>query len=65
MVLYELPMGLQDATNRRWGERINKALGGAESTLSGIRGKNLTEIEANAGMAERLVIDLAVEEALQ
>ena len=36
MVLYQLPMGLRDATNRRWGEIINKALGDAESTLAGI-----------------------------
>ena len=65
MVLYQLPMGLQDATNRRWGERINKALGDAESTFSGIREKTSTNIEANSGMAERLVRDLAIEEALQ
>ena len=65
MVLYQLPMGLRDATNRRWGERINKALGDAESTLAGIQEKTFTKIEANAGMPERLVIDLAIEEALQ
>ena len=65
MVLYQLPMGLQDATNQRWGERINKDLGGAESTLAGIREKTFTKIEANAGMPERLVRDLAIEEALQ
>ena len=29
MVLYQLPMGLWDATNRRWGEIINKAIGNA------------------------------------
>ena len=57
-------MVLWDATNRRWGERINKALGGVESTL-GIREKNFTKIEAHTGMAERLVRDLAIEEALQ
>ena len=34
-------MGLRDATNRRWGEIINKALGGVESTLAGIWEKNL------------------------
>ena len=65
MVLYQLPMGLWDATNRRWGERINKALGDAESTLAGIREKTFTKIESNAGMSERLVRDLAIEEALQ
>ena len=65
MVLYQLPMGLRDATNRRWGGRINKALGDVESTLEGIREKTLTKIEAHAGMAERLVRDLAIEETLQ
>ena len=58
-------MGLRDETNRRWGERINKALGDAESTLAGIREKTFTQIEANAGMAEPLVRDLAITEALQ
>ena len=58
-------MGLRDATNQRLGERINKALGGAESALAGIREKNFTKIEANEGMAERLVRYLAIEEALQ
>ena len=61
MLLYQLPMGLWDATNRRWGGRINKALGDAESTLAGIWGKFFSKIEANAGMAERLVRDLVIE----
>ena len=65
MVIYQLAMGLRYATNRRWGERINKYIGDAESTLAGIREKNLHNIEANAGMAKRLVRDLAIEEALQ
>ena len=65
MVLYQLPMSLWDATNQRWGDRINKYLGGAEYTLSGIWEKKFTKIEANSGMAERLVRDLAIEEALQ
>ena len=56
-------MGLRDATNRRWGDIINKALGDGESTLEGIREKTFTKIEAHAGMAERLVRDLAIEEA--
>ena len=30
MVLYQLPMGLRDATNRSWGEILKKSLGGAE-----------------------------------
>ena len=47
------------------GERINKALGNAESTLVGIWKNIFTKIEACAGMAERLVRDLAIEEALQ
>ena len=51
MVLYQIPMGLRDASNQRWGERINKALGYAESTLVGIQEKIFTKIEANAGMA--------------
>ena len=37
MVIYKLPMGIWDATNRRWGGRINKDLWDAESTLAGIR----------------------------
>ena len=65
MVLYQLSMGIQDSTNWRWGERINKALGNSESTLARIRGKTFTKIEENAGIAERLVRDLAIEEALQ
>ena len=48
-----------------WGERINKTLGDSESSLAGIWGKTFTKIEAHAGMAEQLVIDLATEEALQ
>ena len=48
--------------------------GGVESTKifgmlnlpwQGFEKINFTKIEANAGMAERLVIDLAIEEALQ
>ena len=65
MVLYQRPMGLRDATNRRWGDRINKALGYVDPTLAGIREKIFTKIEAHTGMAERLVRDLAIEEALQ
>ena len=58
-------MGLQDATHRRWGERINKSLGNTGSTLAGIRGENIYKIEAYVGMAERLVRDLVIEEDLQ
>ena len=58
-------MGLRDANNWRWGDRSNEALGDVEYILEGIREKNFKKIEAHAGMAERLVRDLAVEEALQ
>ena len=58
-------MGIRDATNRRWGERINEALGDVESTLKGFEKKTFTKIEAHAGTAKRLVRDLSIEEALQ
>ena len=65
MVQYQLPMGIRDGTHRRGdGERNNKALGNTESTLTGIKKKHL-KIEAHSGMAERLVKDLEIEEALQ
>ena len=37
------PMVLWDANHRRGGERINKALGDAESTVEGIPKKNLSK----------------------
>ena len=52
-------MGLWDATHRG----IDKSLGDAESNLAGIQ--YFKKIEAYSGMAERLVRDLAIEEALQ
>ena len=58
-------MGLMNAAHRRGGERINKSIGNAESTLAGIQKKTFTKIEAYEGMVERLVRDLAIEEALQ
>ena len=58
-------MGLRYAINQRRGDRIQKILGDVESTLAGIRGKTFTKIEANEDMAERLVRNLAIEEALQ
>ena len=58
-------MGPRNAAPRRGGGRINKALGDAESTLVRIQKKTFTKIEAYAGMAERLVRDLAIEEDLQ
>ena len=58
-------MGIQDAAHRMGGGGgVNKALGNSESTLVGIR-KTIIKIEAYEGMAERLVRDLAIEEALQ
>ena len=50
---------------RGGGEGINEALGGVESALEGIRENKFTKIEANAGMSEQLVRDLAIGEALQ
>ena len=52
------------AVNRRGEDKINKSLGNAESTLAGVQNK-FTNIEAYAGMAERLVRYLAIEEDLQ
>ena len=46
------------------GGGVNEALGDSGSTLAGIR-VFFTKIEAYAGMAERLVRDLVIEEALQ
>ena len=47
------------------GKESTKLSGMLNLPWKGFEKKNLTEIEANAGMAERLVIDLALEEALQ
>ena len=58
-------MGLWGAAHRRGGGGVNKSLGNSESTLAGIREKTFTKIEAYAGMVERMVRDLAIEEALQ
>ena len=58
-------MVLWDANDRRGGERINKALGDAESTVEGIPKKPFPNIEAEAGMTERLVRYLTIEQALQ
>ena len=57
-------MGIRDSYHKREGERINKALGNFESTLAGIQ-IFFTKIEAYAGMVERLMRDLEIEEALQ
>ena len=58
-------MVLWDENDRRGGERINKSLGDAESTVEGIPKKPFPKIEAEAGMAERLVRYLAIEQAHQ
>ena len=47
------------------GGGVKKALGNAESTLTGIQKKVFTKIDAYEGMTERLVRYLEVEEALQ
>ena len=57
-------MGLRYATHRKGGDIINKALGNSESILAGIK-LFFTKIKAYAGIAERLVRDLAIEKALQ
>ena len=66
MVLYQLPMGLRDATNWWWGGgESTKLLGMLNLPRQGFEKKTFTKIEAHAGMAERLVRDLAIAEALQ
>ena len=65
MLQFQLPMGPRDAAHSRGGDRISKSLGNAESTLAGIWKKIFTKIEAYAGVLERLVRDLAIEEALR
>ena len=47
------------------GQEINKSLGVFESNLAGIWKEKLTKIQVHAGMADRLVRDLAIEETLQ
>ena len=47
------------------GDRINKVLENAESTLERIRKKTFTKVEEYAGTEERLVIYLEIEEAPQ
>ena len=64
MVQYQIPMSLQDAAHRGGGG-VNKDIGNSESTMTGIREKRYTKVEAYAGIAERLVRDLEIEEALQ
>ena len=47
------------------GREPTKLLGMLNIPWQGFEKKNFTKIEAYAGMAERLVRDLAIEEALQ
>ena len=65
MLQYQLPMGFGDADHRRWGGDNQQSYWECWSTLAGIRKYIFTKIEAYSGMAERLVRDLAIEEALQ
>ena len=58
-------MGLWGASDSRGGGGGQESLGGAESTLKGIREKQFTKIDAYASMAERLVRYLETEGALQ
>ena len=57
-------MGIRYTSHRMGRERIKKAFGNSESNLAGLR-NFFTKIEAYAGMVERLVRDLVIEEALQ
>ena len=63
MVHYQLTMDLCDAAHRRGGGST-KLLGMMNLPWQGFK-KTITKIEAHAGMAERLVRDLDIEEALQ
>ena len=58
-------MGLRDAIYRYGGcgGKTPNSLGCAKSSLEGIQ-KTFTKIEAHSGISERLVIDLAIEDAL-
>ena len=47
------------------GKESTKLLGMFNLTWMGFEKKSFTKIEAHAGMAEQLVRDLAIEEALQ
>ena len=58
-------MGLRDATNRSWGGGTKKLLGILNPPWQRFEKKTFTKIEVHAGMAKRMVRDLAIEEALQ
>ena len=65
MVQYKLPMGLRYAAHRRRGGRESKKLLGILNLPWQGFGMFFTKIEAYAGMVEQMVIDFAIEEALQ
>ena len=54
-------MGLWDETNR-WGREITKKYLGNDKSFLAVF-KNSTKIEEHSGIAERLMIDLEVEDA--
>ena len=58
-------MGLQDSNNLRWGRESTKLLGVLNQPWQGFDKNTFTKMEAYAGIAERLVRDLAIKEALQ
>ena len=59
-------MGFRDATNRNWGAGDQQSfLGILNPTWQVFEKKTFTKIEVHAGMVERLVRYLAIEEALQ
>ena len=64
MVQYQLPMSLLGAAHRRGGGGSTKLLVMLNQPSQGFK-NFFTKIEAYAGMAERLVRDLEIEEALQ
>ena len=65
MLLYQLPMDLGMSLIGCGGRESTKLLGMLNIPWQGFEKKTLTKIEANAGMAERLVRYLEIEEALQ
>ena len=64
MVKYQVPMGLRDAAHRRRGGEKKKNLVLLILPWKGST-KSFTKIEVHAGMAEQLVKDFVIEEALR
>ena len=58
-------MGLQEKLIQGGGRESTKLLGVLNLPWQGFETKTFTKIEARAGMAERLVRDLEIEEALR